>query len=266
MSRRSGVRPRFGAAALAGVALVGTLVLAACGPGSPGSPTPSGSVTPAGSATPAASVDGTALAAAFVRILADPALHAGVVQQATATASQAGDILDLRVSMSGTLALPDVDLELAIEAEGQATRFRLVVVGDRAYVDLGDGWVEAPPGSIDTTELTTALVVVSDPDDLAYAGTQIVDGRTLYHLVSTRPLPYVPAGFDATAPGTGTLNDLDAYVEVDGTPVRIELSFSATGTNEAGPITMNGTTEIRFSNVDGGQVVVPPSLAPTAAP
>ncbi len=246
---------------LRAVALVAALVLAACSPGSPGS-----SPTPAGSASPAGSVDGAALAASFVRILADPTLHAGVVQQATASANQAGDVLDLRVSMSGTLALPDVDLELAIETEGQSTRFRLVVVGERTFADLGDGWVEAPPGSVDTTELTTALVVVSDPADLAYAGTQVVDGTRLHHLVSTRPLPYVPAGFDATGSGSGTMNDLDAYVQADGTPVRIALSFTAEGADEAGPISINGTTEIRFTDVGGGQVIVPPSLAPTSAP
>ena len=238
---------------LRGVVLALALAVAACGPG------PSGA-----SPTPAGSVDGAALAASFVEILGSPTLHAGVVQQATASANQAGDVLDLRVSMSGTLALPDVDLELAIETEGQSTRFRLVVVGDRTFADLGEGWIEAPPGGVDTSDLTTALVVVSDPDDLAYAGTQDVDGRTLHHLVSTRPLPYLPGGFSLA--GAGTMNDLDAYVEADGTPVRIELSFTAEGSDEAGPIAVNGTTEIRFSDVGGNQVVVPPSIAPTAAP
>ncbi len=246
--------------AVGALALTAALALAACG-SSGASPGPG---SPGGSPTPAASVDGAALAASFVEILADPTLHADVVQQATATADQAGDPLEFRVTMGGILALPDVNLELVVEAEGQSTRFGLIVAGDRSYVDLGEGWVAAPPGSIDSSELTGAFVVVSDPSDLEYVGAQQVDGRTLYHLVTTGPLPYTPAGFEGT--GTGTMDDLDAYVEADGTPVRIELSFTASGGTDASPMTVAGTTEIRFSNVGGDQAVVAPSLAPSLAP
>jgi hypothetical protein len=256
---RQGFLPRL--AASLGLAIA--LALAGCGGGSTPAP---GSGSPGDSPTPAASIDGDGLAAAFVAILSDPALHATVAQQATATAEQGGDILELRTTMTGSLALPDVDLEVAVETEGQVTRFKLVVVGDQAYVDLGEGWVEAPPGSVDTAELGKAFVVVTDAGDVEYAGTQDVDGRTLYHLVATRPLPYTPAGFEGTGTGTGTIDDLDAYVEADGTPVRIELSFSAEGTTDAGATTVTGTTEIRFSDVGGNQEIVAPTVAPTVAP
>ncbi len=247
---RRGVSRRVLALAAAAAILVG-----ACGDGA----SPSG-------ATPAPSVDTDAIAAAFVAILADPALQAGIVQQATATSETGDDLLDLRVTMAGELALPDVALEIAIETEGESTRFALVVVGDRSFVDLGEGWLEAPPGSVDTTELTDALVVVSDPDDLEYAGTQVVDGHTLYHLAAVRPLPYSPGGLPGTGDEMGTIDDLDAYVEADGTPVRIELSFTAGSTDGAIATTVFGTTQIRFTDVGGGQVIVPPSLAPTATP
>jgi hypothetical protein len=240
------VRRRFATFAL------GVLVVAAACGGT--SPTPSGSV------------DGAKLAASFVAILGDPTLHADIVQQATASADQAGDPLDLRVTMSGVLALPDVDLALVVEAGGQSTRFRVVVVGDQSFADLGAGWVAAPPGSVDTTELSKAVVVVTDPNDLEYVGTTETAGRTLYHLATTGPLPYTPAGFAGNDTGTGTMNDMDAWVEADGTPVRIALSFTATGTTNAGTTTVNGTTEIRFSDVGGNQVVVAPSLAPSAVP
>jgi hypothetical protein len=264
MSGRTWGRPgvREARAVSIAVSLALALVVAACGSG----PGATGSGSAGASPTPAASVDGAALAASFVDILGDPELHADVVQQATSTADQAGEPLDFRVTMSGVLALPDVDLELVVEAEGQSTRFRIVVAGDQSFADLGEGWVAAPPGSVDTSELTSALVVVSDPDDLEYVGTQEVDGRTLYHLVATRPLPYMPAGFEGTGTGTGTMDDLDAYVEADGTPVRIQLSFTASGTTDAGALTVNGTTEIRFSDVGGDQVVVAPSIAPSLAP
>ena len=124
--------------------------------------------------------------------------------------------------------------------------------------------MEAPPGSVDAAELSGAFVVVSDPDDLEYVGSQQVDGRTLYHLVTTGPLPYTPAGFEGT--GTGTMDDLDAYVEADGTPVRLQLSFTASGGTGTSAMTVTGTTEIRFSNVGGDQQVVAPSLAPSRAP
>jgi hypothetical protein len=242
--------------------LLVAVALAGCG----GAASTPASGSPGSSPAPAATVDGTALAASFVRILSDPELRASVIQQATATSRQAGDVLEIRVTMTADLALPDVALELTIEAEGQATRFGIVVVGDRSFVDLGEGWLEAPAGSLDTAELTDALVVVSDPGDLAYAGSQVVDGRTLHHLVAARPLPYSPAGFEGTGAGSGTLDDLDAYVEADGTPVRIELSFTADGSTEAGPITVIGTTTIEFRDVGGAQVIVAPPIAPSSAP
>lgn len=247
---------------LASVLAVAVL-LAACGGGAS---SPGGSPGPSSGATPGASVDADALAAAFVAVLADPELQTGIAQQATATSVSGADAIELRVTMIGELAMPDVALEVAIETEGESTRFALVVVGDRNFVDIGEGWVEAPPGSVDTTELTDALLVVDDPDDLAYAGTQVVDGETLYHLIAVRPLPYSPGGVPGTGDEMGTIDDLDAYVEADGTPVRIELSFTASGSDGTGATTVQGTTEIRFSDVGGGQVIVPPSLAPTASP
>jgi len=219
-----------------------------------------------GGSTPPGTIDGDELAAAFVRILGDPTLHAGVVQQATATTDQGDEPLSFRTSMSGDLALPDVDLEVVVEAEGEATRFRVVVVGERSFVDLGEGWVEAPPGSVDTSELTVALVVVSDPDDLEYLGPVEVDGRTLQHLAAIRPLPYSPSGFEAGTSGTGTIDDLDAYVEADGTPVRISFSFTAEQQAGDGSTSTFGTSEVLFSDVGGDQVIVPPSPAPSAAP
>jgi hypothetical protein len=242
-------------------ALASLLVVAACGGGPTQAP---GSGLPAASPTQAGSVDGEALAASFVRILTDPALQAGVVQQATATTDLGGEVLDFRVSMSGDIALPDMDLEIVIEADGQSTRTRVVVVGERSFIDLGEGWIEAPPGSVDAGELATAFAVVTDPDDLDFAGSQDIDGTTLYHLVATRSLPYTPAGFEGTGAGTGTMDDLDAYVEADGTPVRVELSFTAAGTAGGQAITVHGTTEIRFSDVGGDQEIVPPSVAPSA--
>jgi hypothetical protein len=253
--RRLGGTPRR----LLVLAAAGAILVGACGGGASPSGSPSGSPS-------APSADPDALAEAFVAILTDPELEATIVQQATAASETGDDVLELRVTMVGELALPDVALEVAIEAEGESTRFALVVVGERSFVDLGEGWLEAPAGSVDTTELTDALVVVDDPDDLAFAGTQVVDGETLYHLVAVRPLPYSPGGVPGTGDETGTIDDLDAYVEADGTPVRIELSFTAGGGAGAEATTVRGTTQIRFSDVGGGQVIVAPSLAPTPTP
>ena len=149
----------------------------------------------AGAPDACGSVDGAKLAASFVAILGDPTLHADIVQQATATADQAGDPLDFRVTMSGVLALPDVDLALVVEAEGQSTRFRVIVVGDRrSPTSARDGsrhrpapWTRASsPGRSSSSRI---------PNDLEYLGAPQTDGRTLYHLATTGPLPYTPAGF-----------------------------------------------------------------------
>ncbi len=241
VSRRLGATARATARI---VALAAGLVVAACGGGATASP-------------------GDDVAAAFVDILTDPELHASVVQQATSTADIGGDVLDSRTTMTGDLALPDARLQVVIEAEGVATRLGVIVVGDRTFVDLGEGWLESPPGSVDGAELGTAFAVVSDPNDLALAGQVVENGETLYHLVATRALPYTPAGFGAAGAGTGTIDDLDAYVLADGTPVRIEFSFTARGDAGGATTTVLGTTEIRFTDVGGEQVVVAPSLAPS---
>jgi hypothetical protein len=217
-----------------------------------------------GSSSPGA-IDGDELAADFVAILTDPALEASIVQQATAVETGADEPLELRVTMGGDIALPDVSLRVAIEAGGQSTGFALVVAGDRSFVDLGEGWIEAPPGSVDTSELTDALVVVDDPADLAYAGAEEVDGETLHHLVAVRPLPYSPGGIPGTGDAEGTIDDLDAYVLADGTPVRIAFSFAAQQVIDGVTTATLGTSEIRFSDVGGDQVIVPPSLAPSPA-
>lgn len=259
--------PAAGAAVLA--ILLATAV-AACGGGSGGSSGASGSPGTSGSsgtsATPAASVDGDELARSFVAILSDPALHASVVQQATAVSQLGDESLDLRVTMAGDLALPDLDLALVVETEGQSTRVRVLVAGDRSFVDLGEGWVEAPPGTFATNEFSDALVVVDDPSALDYAGTQEIGGRTLYHLVANRALPYSAAGFGDTGEMAGTIDDLDAYVEADGTPVAIELSFTAEGTTDGTPARVLGTTSIEFDDVGGDQVIVAPSVAPSPSP
>ncbi len=232
---------------LVGAVVAAGLLATACGAGATPSP-------------------GDELAAAFVDILGDPALHASVVQQATSTAQSGTDVLDVRTTMSGDLALPDARLEVVVETEGQATRVGVIVAGGRTYVDLGEGWSKSPPGSTAGSEIATAFVVVSDPHDLELAGQVVEGGATLYHFVATRPLPYSPAGFESAGASTGTIDDLDAYVEADGTPVRIEFSFSAQGEANGATTTVHGTTEIRFSDVGGDQVVVAPALAPSPAP
>lgn len=238
--------------------LAATVLLAACGAGSGSSP------------GPASSIDGEALARDFVAILTDPELQAGVVQQATATTARDGEVLELRVTMAGDVALPDVALRLVVETEGESTGFGLVVLGDRVYLDVGEGWQEAQPGDVDTGDLAAALVVVDDPADLAYAGTEVVDGETLYRLVAVGPLPYAPGALSGTGAGTatdtGVIEDLTAYVRADGTPVSIEFSFTASGTDAAGETTVRGTSEIRFSDVGVDPEIAPPPLAPTPAP
>jgi hypothetical protein len=249
MTSRAAVPSRARVARVRAVALAAAvLLLAACRGG-----TPSPSTAP--------SVDPDAIADAFVATLTDPSLRATVVQQTTASASGGGDSIELRTTIGGELALPDVAVRVAIETEGELTQFAVVIAGDRSFVDLGEGWVEAPAGSVSTSELTNALLVVDDPADLAYEGTQEVDGVVLHHLAAVRPLPY------ATGGATGTIEGLDAYVEADGTPVQMTFAFTTSATDGAGTTTVvNGTTETRFADVGGDQAIAPPSLVPEASP
>lgn len=239
------------AAAAAGVAFGMVGLVAACG-GPTGTP----------SASPGDPVDGAAIARTFVATLTDPALSASVVQQTTAAAASGIEALELRTTIGGDLALPDLDLEVVIESAGEVTGFGIVVVGGRTYANLGEGWVEAPAGSVETDDLVNALVVVTDPADLAYAGTETVDGVTLHHLVAVGPLPYVPGGLTSSDGATGTIEGLDAYATADGTPVSMSFAFTTTATDDAGTTTVRGTTETRFTDVGGDRTIAPPSLAP----
>lgn len=215
----------------------------------------------ASTASPA--VDDAALRAKFVAILNDPRLHAAVTQDVTAQGTVGARSATVHATATIVLALPDSSWELVTQGSGTTSKMSLIVHGSDVFVRVDPGtWMAAPKGSIDASTLTAALAVVTDPADLAYAGLEVVDGRTLSHLVATRRLPYTPAGFARSGGGTGTLDDFNAYVETDGTPVRIDVSFSASGMTGSGQMTMAGTTRIAFRDVGGDQVIVAPSLGP----
>lgn len=253
-------------AAIAAALLGLTFTIATCGGSASPSPSPSSaSPAPTVSAAPSsapsaspASVAPTLIApttgqralieAAVAALNADPFIGR-IAQEATAIATVNGQEVEILASISADLAGDDVAFVLTVVGAGQDAETEVVVVDDVAYVREAGGEWQTAPGSVVAGAmdgLYDNLGAVGDADELGYVGKEIHDGRPLNHLVGVGLIPYSPANG-----GTGQYDTFHLWVLDDGTPVRIEATFSATanGTTAAGSYTMTfadigGTIEI----------------------
>ena len=153
---------------------------------------------------------------------------------------------DLVAKMTGDISGSDISLTLTLELGSQRSVSELVAVGDDLLIRLDGGeWqvgdLVAARASIEA--LIRAARLLDDPAALAHVGTATVDGRELQHLVAVGDIPYVPS-----SGGSGSYTAFDLYVEVDGTPVLLEGSFTATDANGA---TVSGDTRIAYSDFGG---------------
>jgi hypothetical protein len=258
-------------------AIAFSALLAACS-GSAGSPSASVSV-PAESRSPAPAASPTAVpqtasppsatvagetggpyAEALVARLAEEPFIAHVDQLADITATSAAGEVTVSAGMSADMSGDDVSFVLDIEVAGQRQTQEIRVVGDTAYLKQADGtWSGLPRDALgDTLDgLVDNIRIVDDPDDLRYVGLETKDGRELHHLTGAGAIPYTPA-----TGGTGQYDTLEVWMEEDGTPVRVEGTFTAT---DANGVEGRGSTEFEFSRFGGPIDIEPPPIEPPAS-
>ena len=265
MSRRRRAREVTTVAVLS---LTLAVMLAACGgpaasavpsqaPATP-APTPTPTTEPIVSSPPSpVGESGGPFAEAFVAALASDELTTHIEQTANVTAAAGGSAVEVTATMSGDVAGADLAFIIGITSTGVESSQELRVVGETAYVKQGDVWQSAPrsvvAGAIDG--LMANIRLVGSAESLRYVGPEAVDGRDLHRLTAVGQIPYLPS-----TGGTGQYDELDIWIEEDGTPVLIRGTFSAIDTagNEG-----TGSTEVAFSQFGGPITIEAPPVEPS---
>ena len=102
---------------------------------------------------------------------------------------------------------------------------RLRVVGKNAYVYQSGVWIKTKRSAFKTemADMVDAIRVIKDPHDLRYLGEERVGKQDLQHFRANREMPY-----DSGAGFKGHYDTFEIWVTKDGTPVRVEATFTAT--------------------------------------
>jgi hypothetical protein len=238
--------PRRSLARLGGILLASSLVVAGCGGTAPGIGGPSQAAKP--TTSPAASIDtaaGIKIANATVAALNKKDVVVHLEEIATGTAGTGDQKVQVLVTTSADLAGKDMAFEVSATAIGVNVDQRLRAVGKYVYVYQSGHWAKVKRSKLkkELAELAGVIRFITDPHDLRYLGEERVRKQDLHHFRANRNLPY-----DSGAGFKGKYDTFDIWVLKDGTPVRIEATFTASS-KEIGTVT--GTSSIDFTKFGG---------------
>lgn len=220
----------------------------------PGHPSAAIAGSPSASLPPAG-LPGPELVRAYVDFWKSAPLvfHAEMIETVTPTPGVSDERYVTTWDVSGT----DLAFVQAHWQGDQATESWRILLGGTAFSRDGGGeWTSSARGLIAPLTARTVLMLsgTDDPAKLRDAGTEMVDGRMLHHLLAADPLTW-QIGNDIT-----TLHEFEAWVEDDGTPVMARFA-NPPEANWAG-----STCEMRFSEVGGPIVIKPPLGIPAITP
>jgi hypothetical protein len=238
--------PRHALVRLGGILLASSLVMAGCGGTAPASGVPSQTAEPTRS--PAASIDtaaGIKIANATVAALNTKDVVVHIEEIATGTAGSGGQAVKVLVTTSADLAGKDMAFSIEATAAGASIDQRLRAVGKYIYVYQSGFWSKAKRSKFkkELAELAGVIRFITDPHDLRYLGEERVRKQDLHHFRANRHLPY-----DSGAGFKGNYDTFDIWVLEDGTPVRIEATFTASSPTIG---TVTGTSSIDFTKFGG---------------
>ena len=249
------------AVALGAIVVLGRGAKPAPAGGSPPPSSPSAVQSPAPSRRGSALVGGGALAEKLVAALhADP--FRAHIDETTVARSTAGTVtVTLTAKAIGDVSGKDVALRVTSTGAGTPVDQEVVSLGGTTWIRRTGAttWEvhRRSEASASIDGLLTTIRLLDDPSELADAGTDTVDGRSLRHLTAVGSIAYrSPDGAD------GAYDRLDVWTTDAGIPVLVKGSFSASqGTNA-----LVGNVTIRYSDVGQPVTINPPSGAPTPIP
>ena len=232
-------------ARLVGIVLTAALVLSGC---SAATPLASGSKSGGSIASAAPSIDtaaGIRYANAFVAALNKKPLVVHVEQIATGTGESGGQKIQVVTTMSADFAGDDMAFDLTATATGVNVDLRLRAVGKYVYAYQSGFWSKAKRSKFkkELAQLADTMRFITDSHDLRYLGEERVGKTDLQHFRANRQLPY-----DSGAGFQGHYDTFEIWVTKDGTPVRIEATFSASSAKVG---TITGESVIDFTKFGG---------------
>ena len=158
----------------AGMALLLTVLLAACGGGGP---SPSVVAEPTPTPPPPA---GDEVIAAFLALTADPTLTMHVVADGKVTVSAAGTTDAVKIGIDMDIKGQDGVGKAVVDTGPADVTVSMLLVGNRAYVDDDGTWTELPDYKPSTP--LNPFAGLTGPGDLTYRGHDVRDGRRVHHL------------------------------------------------------------------------------------
>ncbi len=244
MPTRRTTRERLG-----GILLASVLVVGGCGAAAPSA---GGSKAPETLKSAAPSIDtaaGIRYAKAFVKAMNTDPLVTHIEQMTTVKQEGGGTTLEFFVSMTADFAGADRAMDLEGTAPDDSFRLRFKTIGKSAWVYQSGQWLKGKRASVkkDLAEMLDAVRVIKDPNDLRYMGQERVGKKDLQHLRANREIAYdasLGAGFWID----GHYDSYEIWIQSDGTPVRIEATFS-TSSKKYGKVT--GQSVMQFTKFGG---------------
>jgi hypothetical protein len=238
--------PRRSLSRLGGVFLASAVLLAGCGGGVPviGGAASTG---PSASAKATAAIDtaaGIRYAGAFVAALNKDPFVAHIEQVSTGTSGTGAEAFQVVATMSADFDGADIAFVLDATAVGTKIDVRVRAVGKNVYVYKSGTWVKVKRSKFkkELADTIEAVRFIKDPHDLQYLGQERVGKKDLQHFRANRDMPY-----DSGAGFKGNYDTLDIWVMKDGTPVRVEATFTAS--SKAG--TIKGQAVMDFTKFGG---------------
>ena len=208
-------------------------------------------------ASPATGSETHPIAEALVAALASDPLSTHLEQTAVASTTDGTSTASVDVNLVGDISGEDVAVHITGTSGELDIDQDVVVIGDDAYArDHGGAWASAPRAALESTitGIFDSVRLVDDPAALTYVGVESVDGRDLHHLTASGTIPYTPA-----SGGTGSYDTFDIFVEEDGTPVKLDATFSAV---DASGNNVTGELSLAFSNFGDPIEIAVPEGAP----
>ena len=247
--------PRRSLTRLGGILLASSLVIAACGGTAPNIGGPAKTAEPTRSA--AASIDtaaGIKIANAAVAALNKDKVVVHVEEVATGTGESGGQKVQVVTTTSADFAGDDIAFELTATAIGVNVDLRLRAVGKYVYVYQSGFWSKMKRSKFkkELAEMAHVIRFITDPHDLRYLGEERVGKKDLHHFRANRDLPY-----DSGAGFKGHYDTFDLWVLKDGTPVRIEATFTASSSKVG---TIKGSSVTDFTKFGGTIKIKAPKI------